>query len=44
VAKRIGAWILQRDMDRRIDGYARGCADPVVLAAVGAGATLPDAG
>jgi len=46
VAERIGAWILQRDMDRRIDGYARGCADPVVLAAVGAGDadTDPDAG
>jgi hypothetical protein len=38
VAERIGAWILQRDMDRRIDGFARGCADPVVLAHVGAGA------
>ena len=37
VAERIGAWILQRDMDRRIDGFARGCQDPVVLAAVGAG-------
>jgi hypothetical protein len=42
VAERIGAWILQRDMDRRIDGFARGCVDPVVLAHVGAGAVMSD--
>lgn len=40
VAERIGAFILQRDIDRRIQGFARGCADPVVLAAV---ATAPPA-
>jgi len=34
IAERIGAVILQRDIDRRIAGFARGCADPVVLAAV----------
>ena len=34
IAERIGARILRRDIDRRIAGYARGCADPVVLAAV----------
>jgi len=34
VAERIGAVILQRDIDRRIRGFARGCADPVVLASV----------
>ena len=27
--------ILKRDIDRRIAGFARGCADPAVLAAVG---------
>jgi hypothetical protein len=42
VAERIGAWILQRDMDRRIDGFARGCVDPIVLAHVGAGAVAAD--
>jgi hypothetical protein len=34
LAERIGAWVLQRDIDRRIAGFARGCADPQVLAAV----------
>jgi hypothetical protein len=34
IAERIGAVILQRDIDRRIRGFARGCEDPVVLAAV----------
>ena len=34
VAERIGAVILQRDIDRRIRGFARGCADPVVLASL----------
>jgi hypothetical protein len=34
LAERIGAVILQRDIDRRIAGFARGCSDPVVLAAV----------
>lgn len=34
IAERIGAWVLQRDIDRRIRGFARGCEDPVVLAAV----------
>ncbi len=29
----IGIRLLQRDIERRIAGYARGCADPVVLAA-----------
>ncbi|MET4638843.1 hypothetical protein ABIE24_002081 [Mycetocola sp. 2940] len=33
IAERIGGWILQRDIDRRIAGFARGCSDPVVLAA-----------
>ncbi|MFG6502427.1 SRPBCC family protein [Microbacterium sp. P05] len=37
LAERIGTVVLQRDIDRRIRGFARGCADPVVLAAVGAG-------
>jgi hypothetical protein len=34
IAERIGAWVLRRDIDRRIRGFARGCTDPVVLAAV----------
>lgn len=34
LAERVGTVILQRDIDRRIAGYARGCADPVVVAAV----------
>ncbi len=34
VAERIGTWVLQRDIDRRIAGFARGCQDPVVLQAV----------
>lgn len=33
VAERIGLWLLQRDIERRIAGYARGCRDEVVLAA-----------
>ena len=36
VAERIGRVVLQRDVDRRIAGFARGCADPHVLDAVGA--------
>ncbi|MBF0688707.1 MAG: SRPBCC family protein [Cellulomonas sp.] len=35
VAERIGRVVLQRDVDRRIAGFARGCADPQVVAAVG---------
>jgi hypothetical protein len=34
IAERIGAVVLQRDIDRRIRGFAKGCDDPVVLAAV----------
>jgi hypothetical protein len=34
LAERIGAVVLRRDIDRRIAGFARGCADPVVVAAV----------
>lgn len=34
LAERIGAWALQRDIDARIAGYARGCADDVVVASV----------
>ena len=34
IAERVGAVILQRDIDRRIRGFARGCEDPVVLADV----------
>jgi len=34
LAERIGTVILQRDIDKRIAGFARGCADPVVIASV----------
>lgn len=34
IAERIGAVLLQREIDRRIDGFVAGCADPAVLAAV----------
>ncbi|MDF2664915.1 MAG: acyl-coenzyme synthetase/AMP-(fatty) acid ligase, partial [Microbacterium sp.] len=34
LAERIGVIVLKRDMDRRIQGFARGCSDPLVLAAV----------
>lgn len=33
LAERIGTRVLQRDIDRRLAGYAEGCADPVVVAA-----------
>jgi hypothetical protein len=36
LAERIGSVVLQRDIDRRIAGFARGCADPVVVAAASA--------
>lgn len=36
LAERIGGFLLQRDIDRRIAGFARGWEDPVVLAAVAA--------
>lgn len=35
LAERIGVALLRRDIDRRIAGFARGCADPRVLAALG---------
>lgn len=41
LADRIGGWLLGRDIRRRIAGYARGCEDPVVVAA--ARATLDGA-
>lgn len=33
VADPLGRWLLGTDIRRRIDGFARGCADPAVLAA-----------
>ena len=33
LAERIGMRVLQRDIDRRLAGYAEGCSDPVVVAA-----------
>jgi hypothetical protein len=37
LAERIGTLLLQREIERRIDGFVTGCGDPVVLANVGAG-------
>lgn len=34
LAEPIGQWLLGREIRRRIASFARGCADPVVLAAV----------
>jgi hypothetical protein len=34
LAERIGAALLQRDIDRRLRGFARGCTDPAVLARI----------
>ncbi|MCR2783949.1 MULTISPECIES: SRPBCC family protein [unclassified Microbacterium] len=34
VAEWIGERVLQRDIDRRLEGFARGCADPHVLRAI----------
>lgn len=39
LAERIGAVILQHDIDRRIRGFAKGCEDPAVLAAVSGSGT-----
>ncbi|MFF3066543.1 hypothetical protein ACFVQ3_18540 [Oerskovia sp. NPDC057915] len=33
VAGHVGSWLLGHDGRHRTDGFARGCADPVVLAA-----------
>ena len=44
VAERVGSWLLGRDVRRRIDGFARGCADPVVVAAARAPAPPPSHG
>jgi hypothetical protein len=38
IADRLGSWLLGRDIRRRIAGFAEGCRDPVVLAAVEGGA------
>jgi hypothetical protein len=39
IADRIGVWLLGRDIERRIKGFAGGCVDPVVLAAAREAAT-----
>jgi hypothetical protein len=35
MAERIGTCLLKREIERRIDGFVVGCADPVVLASIG---------
>lgn len=41
VAERIGSFVLGREIRARINGFARGCGDPVVLAAARRNAGLP---
>lgn len=36
VAEPVGTWLLGREIRRRIDAFARACADPEIIAAVGA--------
>lgn len=36
IAERVGRFVLQKDVDRRMRGFARGCEDPAVLSAVAA--------
>jgi hypothetical protein len=33
IAHRFGTWLLERDIRRRIAGFAAGCVDPIVVAA-----------
>lgn len=33
IADRIGTWFLGRDIEKRLAGFARGCADPELIAA-----------
>ncbi|GAB3994771.1 hypothetical protein GCM10029992_10220 [Glycomyces albus] len=33
VAEPVGLWLLRRDIERRIDAFARACADPEIVAA-----------
>jgi hypothetical protein len=35
IAEPIGAWLLGRDIRRRIEAFARACADPEIVASVG---------
>lgn len=42
LAERIGTWVLGRDIDRRIAGFARGCADPEVVKVARRGRTTPE--
>ncbi len=44
IAHPLGKVILGRDIRRRIDAFARACADPVVLAAVGEATDDPQGG
>lgn len=41
LAERIGTMVLGRDIDRRIAGFARGCADPEVIRVARRGLTTP---
>lgn len=34
IADRVGVWLLGRDIRRRLDAFARACADPDILAAL----------
>jgi hypothetical protein len=35
IAEPLGTWLLGRDIQRRIEAFARACADPTIVAAVG---------
>jgi ribosome-associated toxin RatA of RatAB toxin-antitoxin module len=41
VADRIGVFVLGRDIRRRVEAFARACADPEIVAALGAPASQP---
>jgi hypothetical protein len=42
LAERIGAVLLQREIERRIDGFVAGCSDPVVLAEASVARVRPE--
>ena len=44
IADRIGVWVLGRDVRRRVAAFARACADPEIVAALGGAPDEPGAG
>lgn len=43
IAEPIGQWLLGREIRKRVDAFARGCTDPVVLDAARAALEEPSA-